>query len=78
MKKVIDYAACEFQMGDLLRKNGVWPKRDFSERQIRKIRMKLVRYLATDGNKPLKINLKKFNLKIKGWDEAGFLLQYFS
>lgn len=73
----IDYGTSSMQMGDLLRSQGVSPKQDFSERQRRKIREKLLRYLATNGDKPVRIKLKKFVLQLKGWDEAGYLLQYF-
>lgn len=78
MKPIIDYAQSGMQMGDLIRSQGVSLKQDFSPDERREIRRQLEYYLSsTCGDKPVIVDLKKCYIRIKGYDEAGYLLQYF-
>ena len=72
----IEYATSAWGMGDLLMKNGVSLKEDFTERERKRLRKKLEKYMIRADGKKLHINLKIFILIIQGEDEASYLYQY--
>ncbi len=72
----IEYATSVWGMGDLLMKNGVSLKEDFTERERERLRKNLEKYMIRADGKKLYINLKKFVLIIQGEDEASYLYQY--
>ena len=76
MEKVIDYYSQSRQMGDLLQAENVSIRKDFSVAEREKLQKKLEEYMKSRKNEILKIDLKKFNLVIKGVDEASYLYQY--
>jgi len=75
MKPTIDYYNQNEQMGDLLISNGVSIKKDFSDEEREKLKNELEAYMSGSGEL-ITIDLKKFNLVIKGADEASNLYQY--
>lgn len=76
MKPTIDYYYQDKQMRDLLNSMNVSLENDFSDEELEKLKNDLEHYMSSDGETKMTINLKKFNLVIKGADEAGHLYRY--
>ncbi len=76
MKQTIEYYNQNKQMGDLLISMGVSIRDDFSNKELNDLRMMLEEYMSGDSKSKITIDLKKFNLVIKGADEASCLYQY--
>lgn len=76
MKPTIDYYYQNKSMGELLTSMGVSFGNDFSDEEREKLQKELERYMSSDGESKITIDLKKFNLVIKGADEAGYLYRY--
>lgn len=76
MKPTIDYCQSNFQMGDLLKSMNVSIRDDFSDFERKKLKNHLEYYMTSGSTEPIKIDLKKFYIRIKGTDEASYLYQY--
>lgn len=77
MKKTVDYSGNRLQMGDLLKSMNVSIKDDFSDIERKKLKKYLENYLISGSRNLIQIDMKKFNLILKGSDEVSYLYQYF-
>lgn len=76
MKQIVDYSKSLLQMEDLLIENDVSIKEDFTLEEREALKKQLEKYMSSQCNNELQIDLKKISLIVKGADEASYLYEY--
>lgn len=76
IKKTVEYNKSNLQMGDLLQSMNVSIRNDLLDCERQKLKKHLENYMMNGFCNPIKIDLIKFYLVIKGADEVGYLYEY--